>query len=283
MVNGYVAGANRWLQRQQGHRPGVQERGLPARTTAKGLGKITALDLWYGVYLANLLASSGVFVKEIVDATPPSPTDPGIPDPNDLPLKVADLGAAQKVAILEGLGRDPERPFGSNATAVGGDKTTTKRGMLLGNPHFPWRGRYHFTQQHLTIPGKYDVAGASLIGSPVGQHRLEQARRVEPHRLHGLPLHALRVPPGRSHDRTSPSPARSRWTTGRSRSRCARPTAARHRRRGPVAHRRGLRRRDRGHADALDAGQRVGDQGRQRRAPAHHRHLPRHGQGQERP
>ena len=39
--------------------------------------------------------------------------------------------------------------------------------MLLGNPHFPWRGRYRFTQQHLTIPGKYDVAGASLIGSPV--------------------------------------------------------------------------------------------------------------------
>ncbi len=58
------------------------------------------------------------------------------------------------------------RPFGSNATAVGGDATTTGQGMLLGNPHFPWRGRYHFTQQHLTIPGKYDVAGASLIGSP---------------------------------------------------------------------------------------------------------------------
>ena len=38
--------------------------------------------------------------------------------------------------------------------------TTTGRGMLLGNPHFPWRGRYRFTQQHLTIPGKYDVAGA---------------------------------------------------------------------------------------------------------------------------
>ena len=39
--------------------------------------------------------------------------------------------------------------------------------MILGNPHFPWNGRYRFTQQHLTIPGQYDVAGASLIGSPV--------------------------------------------------------------------------------------------------------------------
>ena len=54
-----------------------------------------------------------------------------------------------------------------DATAVGSEHTTTGRGMLLGNPHFPWRGRYRFTQQHLTIPGRYDVAGASLIGSPV--------------------------------------------------------------------------------------------------------------------
>jgi hypothetical protein len=38
--------------------------------------------------------------------------------------------------------------------------------MVLGNPHFPWRGRYRFTQSHLTIPGVYDVAGAMLHGSP---------------------------------------------------------------------------------------------------------------------
>jgi acyl-homoserine-lactone acylase len=166
MVRGYVAGANRWLQDNR-----VTDRACKKHAyladKAKGLGKVTELDLWYGVYLANLLASSGVFVKEIVDATPPSPTDPGVPDPGDLPIKVSDLGAAQRAAILEGLGRGPGNPFGSNATAVGGDRSTTGRGMILGNPHFPWRGRYHFTQQHLTIPGKYDVAGASLIGSPV--------------------------------------------------------------------------------------------------------------------
>ncbi|MBW3657646.1 MAG: penicillin acylase family protein, partial [Actinobacteria bacterium] len=57
--------------------------------------------------------------------------------------------------------------FGSNGTALGGDVTTTGRGMVLGNPHFPWRGRYRFTQSHLTIPGHYDVAGAMLHGSPV--------------------------------------------------------------------------------------------------------------------
>jgi acyl-homoserine-lactone acylase len=120
----------------------------------------TPLDLWYGVYMANLLASTGVFVPQIANASPPSPTDPGLPE---VPV-AADV---DRGALLEALGRDPETPFGSNATAVGAHHTSTGSGMLLGNPHFPWRGRYRFTQQHLTIPGEYDVAGGSLIGSPV--------------------------------------------------------------------------------------------------------------------
>ena len=69
--------------------------------------------------------------------------------------------------LKAGLGKDPSSAFGSNATALGGDATTTGRGMILGNPHFPWHGRYRFAQAHLTIPGEYDVAGASLLGSPV--------------------------------------------------------------------------------------------------------------------
>ncbi|CAI9408757.1 penicillin acylase family protein [Nocardioides sp. T2.26MG-1] len=153
MVRGYVAGVNEFLRDER-----VTD---PACRRAPYLRPdVTALDLWYGVYLANLLASSGVFVKEIVDAAPPTPDDPGLPE---LPVKAAQV---DRDALLTALGRDPDAPFGSNATAVGGAATTTGKGMLLGNPHFPWRGRYHFTQQHLTIPGRYDVAGASLVGSP---------------------------------------------------------------------------------------------------------------------
>ncbi len=44
------------------------------------------IDIWYGVYLANLLASGGVLVKEIVDAAPPTATDPGLPE---VPLKAS--------------------------------------------------------------------------------------------------------------------------------------------------------------------------------------------------
>jgi acyl-homoserine-lactone acylase len=153
MVRGYVAGINKWLSTNKVTDPACKgDKYLKPNATE--------LDVWYGVYLANLLASGGVFLKQIITASPPSLTDPGLPQ---LPLKAADV---DKDALLKSLGRDPSSGFGSNATAIGGKDTSTGKGMLLGNPHFPWRGRYHFTQQHLTIPGKYNVAGASLIGSP---------------------------------------------------------------------------------------------------------------------
>ena len=157
MVKGYVAGINKWLRTNKVTDPDCKGDGY-LKPNAK------PIDVWYGVYLANLLASAGVFVKEIVDADPPSPSDPGLPA---IPLRASAYDAAERDALLKALGKDPESPFGSNATAIGGGETSTGKGMLLGNPHFPWFGRYHFTQQHLTIPGRYDVAGASLVGSPV--------------------------------------------------------------------------------------------------------------------
>jgi len=160
LVQGYVAGINRWVRDNDITDPACAgaEWITPTATT---------LDLWYGVYMANLLASSGVFVKEIVGADPPTPDDPGLPD---LGLPVTDTEAREyaktidRDALLTALGQNSD--FGSNATAIGGNDSSTGRGLLLGNPHFPWVGRYRFTQQHLTIPGKYDVAGGSLVGSP---------------------------------------------------------------------------------------------------------------------
>ncbi len=55
---------------------------------------------------------------------------------------------------------------GSNAIILGGDATQSGSGMLLGNPHQPWNGSGRWYEAHLTIPGEYDVAGASLQGLP---------------------------------------------------------------------------------------------------------------------
>ncbi len=55
---------------------------------------------------------------------------------------------------------------GSNAILAGRDATTTGSSVLLGNPHQPWSGSGRWYEAHLTIPGEYDVAGASLQGLP---------------------------------------------------------------------------------------------------------------------
>lgn len=162
MVAGYAEGVNEYLK----DIGGANNITDPKCTGAAYIEPTaTELDLWYGVYLANILASSGFLLKEIVDADPPSTNEPG------LPTSPADAVFAKVPNIpLDPAALPNNLPIGSNATAVGRNSTSTGSGMILGNPHFPWRGRYRFTQQHLTLSGPgaepYNVAGASLIGSP---------------------------------------------------------------------------------------------------------------------
>jgi acyl-homoserine-lactone acylase len=165
MVEGYAAGVNAYLRKIGGT---AKISDPSCRGAAYIKPNATALDIWYGVYLANLIASTGHFLPQITGATPPSASDPGLPDlPVSASFQSAPKQLPDRASLLKALGKDPKSPFGSNATAIGGAASTTGRGMVLGNPHFPWRNRYRFTQQQLTIPGKYDVAGASLVGSPV--------------------------------------------------------------------------------------------------------------------
>ena len=166
MVTGYAQGVNKYLK-SIGGASHISDPACRGKAWVKA--DASAFDIWSAIYAANLLASAGVFVPQIADAAPPSATDPGLPQP---PVAAASFAEPpkklpSKKALKAGLGKDPDGAFGSNATAVGSDVTTTGKGMLLGNPHFPWRGRYRFTQFQLTIPGHYDVAGAGLIGSPV--------------------------------------------------------------------------------------------------------------------
>jgi acyl-homoserine-lactone acylase len=56
--------------------------------------------------------------------------------------------------------------IGSNAYAFGSDLTDTGRGILLGNPHYPWQGPSRFHMAHLTLPGEIDFMGVGLIATP---------------------------------------------------------------------------------------------------------------------
>lgn len=59
---------------------------------------------------------------------------------------------------------DPEI-IGSNAIGFGRDLTESGRGILIGNPHYPWHGSSRFHISHITLPGSVDVMGASLIAT----------------------------------------------------------------------------------------------------------------------
>ena len=65
--------------------------------------------------------------------------------------------------------------------------------MVLGNPHFPWDGSERFFESQLTIPGKFNVSGASLFGVPIVLIGHTDSPRLEPHRLDGVPLHPVRA------------------------------------------------------------------------------------------
>ena len=68
----------------------------------------------------------------------------------------------EPVASIE-LDYDPSPGIGSNAIALGSDLTQSGKGILFGNPHYPWHGPSRFHMIHTTIPGEMDTMGASLL------------------------------------------------------------------------------------------------------------------------
>jgi acyl-homoserine-lactone acylase len=77
------------------------------------------------------------------------------------------VGAESLVLDDSWVDRQPVDRLGSNAYGVGAEGSQTDYGILLGNPHFPWMGPQRFYFQHLTVPGEYDMMGASLHGVPL--------------------------------------------------------------------------------------------------------------------
>lgn len=146
LVEGYAAGFNRQLS---------ERNALPAHCDNASVRPITALDL---VKLTRrLLVEGGVgqFAEALVAATPPQPASAQI-NPTAGSFQVA-AERMQRFALDRG----------SNAVAIGSERSQTGHSMLLANPHFPWVGGMRFYQMHLTIPGKLDVMGAALPGLPM--------------------------------------------------------------------------------------------------------------------
>ncbi|HVF05988.1 MAG TPA: penicillin acylase family protein, partial [Frankiaceae bacterium] len=150
LVSGYVDGYNRWLA-EAGGAAGITD---PACKGAAWVTPITEMDAYRRFYQLALLASAGVAIDGIGGAQPPHESAPVPP--------MDEKGAARTIEE-----KWQTLAIGSNAVAVGSEGTETGRGLLLGNPHFPWLGSERFYQAHLTVPGKLDVTGGSLLGVPL--------------------------------------------------------------------------------------------------------------------
>jgi len=151
-VKGYVAGYNAYIKATRGGKtiPDPRCQGAP------WVRPITELDVYRRFYQLGILASSGAVIGGIVNATPQSPAA----------ARAANARGAQMLASGEGLDRlQPD--IGSNAYGFGADATENGRGLVLGNPHFPWDGAERLYQAHLRIPGAMNVAGATLYGVPL--------------------------------------------------------------------------------------------------------------------
>ena len=179
MMAGYVAGYNRFLA---DHR-----NTLPA--ACKGQTWVTPMslaDMRRLSEMTSVLASSAALAEAVVAAQPPAAKAAAAANPAPVELATA----ARELGLI-----DP--PLGSNAWAFGKETTGTGRGLLLGNPHFPWAGVNRFWQMHLTIPGRFDVMGAGIGHGAVVQigfnkdvawsHTVSTGKRFTVHELKLVP------------------------------------------------------------------------------------------------
>ncbi|RZL43777.1 MAG: acylase [Variovorax sp.] len=159
-LRGYVAGYNR-------HLSDVGPGGLPeACRDRPWVRPMTQADLSRATELSMIQGGLGALAGAVLAARPPPPaTALGAAPVDERP--VAPREAAAEIA-RHGFDANPEGgERGSNGWAFGRDATPDGRGVLLGNPHFPWNGINRFWQLHLAIPGQLDVMGATGGLSPV--------------------------------------------------------------------------------------------------------------------
>ncbi|HEX8075335.1 MAG TPA: penicillin acylase family protein [Thermoleophilaceae bacterium] len=149
-VRGYVRGYNRYLADT-----GVANLPDPSCRGKPWVRPISELDAYRRFYQLGVLASQAVAFDGIGEAQPPSPA--------------LGIGLGQPSStMLEALGErfSDHLGIGSNAVGLGSAATTNGRGLVLGNPHFPWDGTERFYEAHVTIPGKLNAIGGSLFGVP---------------------------------------------------------------------------------------------------------------------
>lgn len=132
---GYMKGYNRYLK--------DNADSLPISCAGKKwVQKISAEDIVRLNIGVGIRYGVGRYMKNMSDAMPPG---------QQIVVRHADFSG------FDGIG--------SNAVALGSDVTESGRGILFGNPHYPWSGSSRFHMIHTTLPGELDVMGVSLMNT----------------------------------------------------------------------------------------------------------------------
>ena len=175
LMTGYVAGYNAYLASAGTH--GVPDPVCRGKAWVK---PITALDAYLVVYQLVDIEGLSNQPEALATAQPPAATKNAGASPataralSALASRVVraapGTGGLPSVSQLRRLGQAPsDRPGpGSNAIAIGSAGTRDHQGgLLLGNPHLPWQGALRLYQVQLTIPGTFNVEGATVVGVPI--------------------------------------------------------------------------------------------------------------------
>lgn len=162
-IRGYVQGYNRYLAET-----GVDGISDPACRGAAWVRPITELDVYRHAHAEIIMGTADALLDGMVTAAPPGASAAGrSAAPSKDAAKVTKKSAARTAEkIREAMAVSRQQSMGSNALAVGSQGVSGGTSMLLANPHFPWQGKNRMWQSQLTIPGKVNVSGASLLGFP---------------------------------------------------------------------------------------------------------------------
>ena len=159
IVVGFAAGYNRYLSDT-----GVAN--LPAECKgAEWVKPMSEDEAYLRLTQAAIAGSSLNFINSIGAAQPPKAT---VASFKARPAKVPSTKQLAESTMVAALKNLQEHTIGSNGYGLGREVTQSGKGIVLGNPHFPWWGALRLHQIHLTVPSeKYDVMGATLLGVPL--------------------------------------------------------------------------------------------------------------------
>ena len=161
VYNGFVSGYNTYL------RSGKLTD--PACAGKPWVRPITLTDMLLRGYQVVIEASSAQFITMEAKAKPPAPSPSATTPTSTATATTASVGSAapNASALVADFGSNGNDTLGSNGIGIGSQDTAAGDGMLLANPHFPWRGTERFWMVQLTVPGQYNVEGGTLEGFPL--------------------------------------------------------------------------------------------------------------------